>query len=99
MKKKITLFILITFTIVCFSGCSKEENTQTEVNALEVNRTSTYISNISLNTLSNDIVSNSIYNEISPPNTSDKKEEILARFFYQNIFFRFCKTKKFRNNF
>lgn len=80
MKKKIALFILITFTLVCFSGCSKEENTQTEVNTLEVNRTSTDITNVSLNNLSNNIVSNTTANEISPPNNNT--EEILARFFY-----------------
>ena len=55
MKKKIALFILITFTLGCFSGCSKEENTQTEVNTLEVNRTSTDITYVSLNNLSNNI--------------------------------------------
>lgn len=82
MKKKIALFILITFTIVCFSGCSKEENTQTEVNTLEVNRTSADITNISLNNLSNDIVTNTTSNKISTPNTTSKTEEILARFFY-----------------
>ena len=98
MKKKIALFILIIFTIVCFSGCSKEENTQTEVNTLDVNRTSTDITNISLNNLSilfvsgmketdliylsNNIVSNSTSNEISIPNTTNSTEEILARFFY-----------------
>lgn len=81
MKKKIALFILITFTLVCFSGCSKEENTQTEVNTLEVNRTSTDITNVSLNNLSNNIVSNTTANEISPQNNNNT-EEILARFFY-----------------
>lgn len=78
MKKKITLFILITFTMICFSGCSKEEKELTNVNSLEVNRTSTDISNISLNNLSNNIVTNITSNS----NTTNKEEVLLARFFH-----------------
>lgn len=44
MKKKIILFFLILFTTICFSGCSKEDDTKTEVNTVEVNRTSTDLS-------------------------------------------------------
>ncbi len=78
MKKKITLFILITFTMTCFSGCSKEEQELTNVNSLEVNRTSTDIGNISLNNLSNNIVTNITSNS----NTTNKEEVLLARFFH-----------------
>lgn len=85
MKKKLLLFLIILFTTICFSGCSKEENTQTEVNTLEVNRTSIDISEISTNEISN----NTIFNNSSSTNTetnstkntnTNNSEELLAEF-------------------
>jgi len=84
MKKKILLFFLILFTTVCFSGCSKEENTKTEVNTIEVNRTSTDISNVTLNDISNNTLNNTTsvnqVNNSSNSKTSNKSEELLAQF-------------------
>lgn len=86
MKKKIILFFLILFTIICFSGCSKEDDTKTEVNTVEVNRTSTDISNlndISNNTINNNIVSTNQANNKSNSSSSkvsNKSEELLAQF-------------------
>lgn len=85
MKKKILLFLIILFTTICFSGCSKEENTQTEVNTVEANRTSIDISEISINEISN----NTIFNNTSSTNTetnstkttnTNNSEELLAEF-------------------
>lgn len=85
MKKKLLLFLIILFTTICFSGCSKEENTQTEVNTLDVNRTSIDISEISTNEISN----NTIFNNSSSTNTetnstkntnTNNSEELLAEF-------------------
>ncbi len=86
MKKKIILFFLILFTIICFSGCSKEDDTKTEVNTVEVNRTSTDISN--LNDISNNTINNNIVSTNKADNTSNsssskvsnKSEELLAQF-------------------
>ena len=81
MKKKIILFFLILFTTICFSGCSKEDDTKTEVN-----RTSTDISNlndISNNTINNNIVSTNQANNKSNSSSSkvsNKSEELLAQF-------------------
>lgn len=86
MKKKIILFFLILFTTICFSGCSKEDDTKTEVNTIEVNRTSTDISNlndISNNTINNIIVSTNQANNTSNSSSSkvlNKSEELLAQF-------------------
>ena len=86
MKKKIILFFLILFTTICFSGCSKEDDTKTEVNTVEVNRTSTDISNlndISNNTINNNIVSTNQANNKSNSSSSkvsNKSEELLAQF-------------------
>lgn len=86
MKKKIILFFLILFTMICFSGCSKEDDTKTEVNIIEVNRTSTDISNlndISNNTINNNIVSTNQANNTSNSSSSkvsNKSEELLAQF-------------------
>ena len=86
MKKKIILFFLILFTTICFSGCSKEDDTKTEVNTIEVNRTSTDISNlndISNNTINNNIVSTNQANNKSNSSSSKvstKSEELLAQF-------------------
>ncbi|CDE11379.1 vanW family protein [Clostridium sp. CAG:354] len=86
MKKKIILFFLILFTTICFSGCSKEDDTKTEVNTIEVNRTSTDISNlndISNNTINNNIVSTNQANNKSNSSSSkvsNKSEELLAQF-------------------
>ena len=86
MKKKIILFFLILFTTNCFSGCSKEDDTKTEVNTIEVNRTSTDISNlndISNNTINNNIVSTNQANNKSNSSSSkvsNKSEELLAQF-------------------
>ncbi len=86
MKKKIILFFLILFTTICFSGCSKEDDTKTEVNTIEVNRTSTDISNlndISNNTINNNIVSTNQSNNKSNSSSSkvsNKSEELLAQF-------------------
>ena len=86
MKKKIILFFLILFTTICFSGCSKEDDTKTEVNTIEVNRTSTDISNlndISNNTINNNIVSTNQANNKSKSSSSkvsNKSEELLAQF-------------------
>lgn len=86
MKKKIILFFLILFTTICFSGCSKENDTKTEVNTVEVNRTSTDISNlndISNNTINNNIVSTNQSNNSSNSSSSkvsNKSEELLAQF-------------------
>lgn len=86
MKKKIILFFLILFTTICFSGCSKEDDTKTEVNTIEVNRTSTDISNlndISNNTINNNIVSTNQANNTSNSSSSkvsNKSEELLAQF-------------------
>ena len=86
MKKKIILFFLILFTTICFSGCSKEDDTKTEVNTIEVNRTSTDISNlndISNNTIINNIVSTNQANNKSNSSSSkvsNKSEELLAQF-------------------
>lgn len=86
MKKKIILFFLILFTTICFSGCSKEDDTKTEVNTIEVNRTSTDISNlndISNNTINNNIVSTNQANNksnFSSSKVSNKSEELLAQF-------------------
>lgn len=86
MKKKIILFFLILFTTICFSGCSKEDDTKTEVNTIEVNRTSTDISNlndISNNTINNNIISTNQANNTSNSSSSkvsNKSEELLAQF-------------------
>lgn len=88
MKKKIILFFLILFTTICFSGCSKEDDTKTEVNTIEVNRTSTDISNLNLNDISNNIINNNIVSTNQADNTSNsssskvsnKSEELLAQF-------------------
>lgn len=86
MKKKIIVFFLILFTTICFSGCSKEDDTKTEVNTIEVNRTSTDISNlndISNNTINNNIVSTNQANNKSNSSSSkvsNKSEELLAQF-------------------
>ena len=86
MKKKIILFFLILFTTICFSGCSKEDDTKTEVNTIEVNRRSTDISNlndISNNTINNNIVSTNQANNKSNSSSSkvsNKSEELLAQF-------------------
>lgn len=83
MKKKIILFFLILFTTICFSGCSKEDDTKTEVN-----RTSTDISNLNLNDISNNTINNNIVSTNQSNNTSNsssskvsnKSEELLAQF-------------------
>lgn len=88
MKKKIILFFLILFTTICFSGCSKENDTKTEVNTVEVNRTSTDISNLNLNDISNNTINNNIVSTNQANNTSNssnskvsnKSEELLAQF-------------------
>ena len=85
MKKKIILFFLILFTTICFSGCSKEDDTKTEVNTVEVNRTSTDISNlndISNNTINNNVSTNKADNtsNSSSSKVSNKSEELLAQF-------------------
>ncbi len=88
MKKKIILFFLILFTTICFSGCSKEDDTKTEVNTIEVNRTSTDISNLNLNDISNNTINNNIVSTNQANNTSNssnskvsnKSEELLAQF-------------------
>lgn len=88
MKKKIILFFLILFTTICFSGCSKEDDTKTEVNIIEVNRTSTDISNLNLNDISNNTINNNIVSTNQANNTSNsssskvsnKSEELLAQF-------------------
>lgn len=89
MKKKIILFFLILFTTICFSGCSKENDTKTEVNTIEVNRTSTDISNLNLNEISNNtnnnnnIVSTNQANNTSNSSSSkvsNSSEELLAQF-------------------
>ena len=88
MKKKIRLFFLILFTTICFSGCSKEDDTKTEVNTVEVNRTSTDISNLNLNDISNNTINNNIVSTNQADNTSNsssskvsnKSEELLAQF-------------------
>lgn len=84
-KEDNTIF-LILFTTICFSGCSKEDDTKTEVNTIEVNRTSTDISNlndISNNTINNNIVSTNQANNKSNSSSSkvsNKSEELLAQF-------------------
>ena len=88
MKKKIILFFLILFTTICFSGCSKENDTKTEVNTVEVNRTSTDISNLNLNDISNNSINNNIVSTNQSNNSSNsssskvsnKSEELLAQF-------------------
>lgn len=88
MKKKIILFFLILFTTICFSGCSKEDDTKTEVNTVEVNRKSTDISNLNLNDISNNTINNNIVSTNQADNTSNsssskvsnKSEELLAQF-------------------
>lgn len=88
MKKKIILFFLILFTTICFSGCSKENDTKTEVNTIEVNRTSTDISNLNLNDISNNTINNNIVSTNQSNNSSNsssskvsnKSEELLAQF-------------------
>lgn len=88
MKKKIILFFLILFTTICFSGCSKENDTKTEVNTIEVNRTSTDISNLNLNEISNNTNNNIIVSTNQANNTSNSSsskvsnssEELLAQF-------------------
>lgn len=88
MKKKIILFFLILFTTICFSGCSKEDDTKTEFNTVEVNRTSTDISNLNLNDISNNTINNNIVSTNQADNTSNsssskvsnKSEELLAQF-------------------
>lgn len=87
MKKKLLLFFLIIVTTVCFSGCSKEENTKTEVNTIEVNRTSTDISNVNLNDISNNTTTppatntaNSSASSSSSSKTSSGSGELLAQF-------------------
>ncbi len=88
MKKKIILFFLILFTTICFSGCSKENDTKTEVNTVEVNRTSTDISNLNLNDISNNTINNNIVSTNQSNNSSNsssskvsnKSEELLAQF-------------------
>ena len=88
MKKKIILFFLVLFTTICFCGCSKEDDTKTEVNTVEVNRTSTDISNLNLNDISNNTINNNIVSTNQADNTSNsssskvsnKSEELLAQF-------------------
>lgn len=87
MKKKIILFFLILFTTICFSGCSKEDDTKTEVNTIEVNRTSTDISNLNLNDISNNTINNNVStnqadntSNSSSSKVSNKSEELLAQF-------------------
>ena len=88
MKKKIILFFLILFTTICFSGCSKEDDTKTEVNTIEVNKTSTDISDVNLNYISNNTTNNNIVSTNQTNNTSNsssskvskKSEELLAQF-------------------
>lgn len=88
MKKKIILFFLILFTTICFSGCSKENDTKTEVNTIEVNRTSTDISNLNLNEILNNTNNNNIVSTNQANNTSNSSsskvsnssEELLAQF-------------------
>ena len=88
MIKKIIIFFLILFTTICFSGCSKEDDTKTEVNTVEVNRTSTDISNLNLNDISNNTINNNIVSTNQADNTSNsssskvsnKSEELLAQF-------------------
>ena len=89
MKKKIILFFLILFTTICFSGCSKEDDTKTEVNTIEVNKTSTDISDVNLNNISNNTTNNNnIVSTNQTNNTSNsssskvskKSEELLAQF-------------------
>lgn len=87
MKKKIILFFLILFTTICFSGCSKEDDTKTEVNTIKVNRTSTDISNLNLNDISNNTINNNVStnqadntSNSSSSKVSNKSEELLAQF-------------------
>lgn len=85
MKKKIILFFLILFTTICFSGCSKEDDTKTEVNTVEVNRTSTDISSLNVianNTINNIVSTNQVDNISISSNSevSNKSEELLAQF-------------------
>lgn len=83
MKKKIILFFIILFTTICFSGCSKDDNTKTEVN-----RTSTEINKLNLNDISNNTINNIIVSTNQANNTSNsssskvanKSEELLAQF-------------------
>ena len=83
MIKKIIIFFLILFTTICFSGCSKEDDTKTEVN----NRTSTDISNLNLNDISNNTINNNVStnqadntSNSSSSKVSNKSEELLAQF-------------------
>lgn len=92
MIKKIIIFFLILFTTICFSGCSKEDDTKTEVNTIEVNtievnRTSTDISNLNLNDISNNTINNNVStnqadntSNSSSSKVSNKSEELLAQF-------------------
>lgn len=89
MKKKIIIFFLILFTIICFSGCSKD-NESTEVNTIDVNRTSYSIENINTensininNIVSNNIIANDTTNAITENNTttqSTSSEKLLSEF-------------------
>ena len=68
MKKKIILFFLILFTTVCFSGCSKNNDTNTEINSIDVNRTSVDISDIPAN---NNLFDNTVIDNNSSTNTTN----------------------------
>ncbi len=85
MKKKIILFFLILFTTVCFSGCSKNEDTNTDINEVDVNRTSYDISNLPENFIDNNIIlenNNTTNNSNSTSTTPSKNSEgkLLAQF-------------------
>ena len=89
MKKKIILFFLILFTTISFSGCSKNDDTNTEVNSIDVNRTSYDISNMPINNVlpDNNIISdNNVSNNTNTSKSSNSSkvssnsEKLLAQF-------------------
>ena len=87
MKKKIILFFLILFTTVCFSGCSKNNDTNTEVNSIDVNRTSIDISDLPANNFLTDnntvVDNNTASNDTSTSNStksSTSSEKLLSQF-------------------
>ena len=89
MKKKIILFFPILFTTISFSGCSKNDDTNTEVNSIDVNRTSYDISNMPINNVlpDNNIISdNNVSNNTNTSKSSNSSkvssnsEKLLAQF-------------------
>ena len=79
MKKKVILFFILLFVIVCFSGCSNNEGTPTsENNSLDINRSSTE-ENVILGNASSENKVNTV-NIPKQSSSKSSKEQVLAEF-------------------